>query len=78
MVSSSPFPHFQALKHPDSLFVPVKEDFTKEPIGMAIRKGDVDTLAVLNGWITIVDAEGWLKERKTYWFETQDWKNMVE
>ena len=78
MVSSAPFPQFQALKHPESLFVPVKEDFTKEPIAMAIRKGDVDTLTVLNGWITIVGSEGWLKERKSYWFETQDWKSMVE
>jgi polar amino acid transport system substrate-binding protein len=32
----------------------------------------------LNSWITIMDAEGWLKERKHYWFETKEWKSQVE
>jgi polar amino acid transport system substrate-binding protein len=45
---------------------------------MAVRKGDPDTLNVFNSWITIVDSEGWLQDRNHYWFETQDWKSMVE
>jgi len=77
MVSSAPLPASQALKYPDKLFLPLKENFTKEPIAFAIRKGDFDTYNFLNNWITVVKAEGWLKERKHYWFETDEWQNMI-
>ncbi len=77
MVSSAPLPAFQAAKHPDRLFLPLKENFTKEPIAFAIRKGDFDTANFLNGWITVVRAEGWIQERKHYWFETLDWESGV-
>jgi polar amino acid transport system substrate-binding protein len=56
----------------------LKEDFTREPIGFAIRKGDFDSLNVLDNWIRIVEAEGWLKERKHYWFETKDWEKLIK
>jgi polar amino acid transport system substrate-binding protein len=78
VVASAPMPAFQALKHPDKLFLPLEEPFTREPIGFALRKGDVDTLNFFNSWITVVKAEGWLAERKNYWFETRDWENMLK
>jgi polar amino acid transport system substrate-binding protein len=78
VVASAPMPAFQALKHPDKLFLPLKETFTREPIGFALRKGDVDTLNFFNSWITVVKAEGWLAERKHYWFETRDWEGMLK
>jgi polar amino acid transport system substrate-binding protein len=78
VVASAPHPALQALKNPNILFLPLKETFTREPIGMALKKSDLDTMNVLNNWITIVAEEGFLKERKHYWFETQDWKNLVE
>ncbi len=78
LIASAPLPAYQALEYPDRLFLPIKESFTREPIGFAVVKGDVDTLNFLNSWITIVDAEGWLKERKHYWFETKEWKNLIE
>jgi polar amino acid transport system substrate-binding protein len=58
--------------YPHKLFLPIQGTFTREPIGFAVRKGDVDTLHFFNNWIGYVDAEGWLKERKTYWFETKE------
>ncbi len=73
-VASAPTPAFQAIEHPDTLFLPIKDTFTKEPIGFAVRKGDADTLNFFNNWIQYVAAEGWLAERKAYWFMTQDWK----
>jgi polar amino acid transport system substrate-binding protein len=78
LIASAPLPASTALDYPDKLFLPLKENFTKEPIGFAIVKGDVDTLNFLNSWINIMNSEGWLKERKHYWFETKDWKNQVE
>jgi len=78
MIASAPLPAFQAIKYPDKLFLPLEEDFTREPIGFAIVKGDVDTLNYLNNWITVVDSEGWLAERKQYWFETKDWEHLIK
>ena len=77
-VASAPLPAFQALKYPDRLFLPIQGTFTKEPIGFALRKGDFDTLNYFNNWIRVVDAKGWLAERKHYWFETRDWENLIQ
>ena len=78
VIASAPLPAFQAIANPDRLFLPLKEDFTREPIGFAIRKGDFDSLNFLDNWIRIVEAEGWLKERKHYWFETKDWEKLIK
>jgi len=77
LVSEEPLPAFQALKNPDKLFLPVKEAFDTSPIGLAVRKGDVDTLNFLNNWIRMIQEEGWIQERKRYWFETQDWESLI-
>jgi len=78
VVGSAPKPAFEAVDYSDTLFLPVKDTFTKEPIGFAMRKGDPDTLAFFNSWITIVELEGWLKERHDYWFGTKEWLEQVE
>ncbi len=78
VVASAPTPAFQVVKYPDKLFLPLKETFTKEPIGFALRKGDFDTLNYFNNWITLVTSEGWLKERKQYWFRTKDWESRIK
>jgi polar amino acid transport system substrate-binding protein len=78
VIASAPMPAYQALKYPDKLFLPLKETFTKEPIGFALKKGDVDTLNYFNNWITVRQADGWLAERKHYWFETTDWESLVK
>ena len=77
MVASAPLPAFQVIKNPGKLFLPMPDTFTREPNGFAIRKGDVDTLNYFNNWIRYVQAEGWLKERKSYWFGTRDWENQL-
>jgi polar amino acid transport system substrate-binding protein len=78
MVASAPLPAFLALQYPERLFLPLQGTFTREPIGFAVRKSDFDTLNFLNNWITVVKAEGWLKERKHYWFETRDWEGLLK
>ena len=77
VIASAPMPAEQALKYPDKLFLPIQGTFTKEPIGFALRKGDVDSLNFFNNWIIVVEAEGWLAERKHYWFETRDWEDLI-
>ncbi len=78
VVSSAPMPAFHALKFSDKLFVPIKENFTKEPIGFALRKGDYDALNFFNNWILINHASGFLKESQAYWFETKEWESLVQ
>ena len=78
VIASAPMPAFQTVKYPEKLFLPLKGTFTKEPIGFALKKGDVDTINFFNNWITFVQAEGWLAERKHYWFETMDWESMIK
>ncbi len=79
MVSSQPFPEFQSLKYPERLYLPLAgETFTKEPIGIALGKGDVDFLNFLNNWIRVRQADGFLQERYAYWFTTQDWQGQME
>lgn len=78
VVGSAPRPAYEAVDYADSLFLPLMEPFTKEPIGFALRKGDPDTLAYFNSWITVASLEGWLQERHSYWFSTKDWIDQVE
>jgi polar amino acid transport system substrate-binding protein len=78
VIASAPLPAFQAIKHPETLFVPIEGTFTREPIAFAVRKGDVDTLNYLNSWIRVKRSEGWLKDRKHYWFETREWEDQLQ
>jgi len=78
VVASAPRPAYEAIKYSDTLFMPLKENFAKEPIGFAIRKGDPDTLAFFNSWILNMTLSGWLKERHDYWFGTREWADMLE
>jgi len=77
VVASAPMPAFQALRNPEKLFLPIRGTFTREPIGFAVRKGDFDTLNYLDNWIRVIEAEGWLKERKHHWFETTEWERLI-
>jgi polar amino acid transport system substrate-binding protein len=78
LVASAPLPAFLAVENPERLFLPLPENFTREPIGFAVRKGDFDTLNYFNNWIRLVESEGWLKERKQYWFGTKDWESRLK
>jgi polar amino acid transport system substrate-binding protein len=78
VIASAPLPAFQAIANPDRLFLPLKEEFTREPIGFALRKGDLDSMNFLDNWIRVVEAEGWLKQRKHHWFETKDWERLIK
>lgn len=79
MVASAPFPEHQAARHRDRLYLPLAgQTFTREPIGFAVPKGDHDFLNFLNNWITVMNAQGWLEERYTYWFRSLDWESRLQ
>ena len=78
IVASAPLPAYLVVDNPETLYLPIEGTFTREPIGFALPKGDVDLLNYFNSWIRVVEAEGWLAERKQYWFGTRDWEDQVE
>ncbi|NJB68425.1 polar amino acid transport system substrate-binding protein [Desulfobaculum xiamenense] len=77
-VSMAPLPAQESIKHADKLYLPFSGTFTTEPNGIALRKGDVDTLNFVDSWIRVVRAEGWIQERQHYWFETMDWQDRIQ
>ncbi|WP_027722927.1 transporter substrate-binding domain-containing protein [Maridesulfovibrio zosterae] len=78
LIASNPLPANLVKKYPEKLYLPLQSDFTQEPIGFAVRKGDPDFLNFLNNWIKVTNAQGWLEARFNYWFKTDDWKSLVE
>ncbi len=78
MFSSAPLPAFEVLRNPGKLYQPTTAAFSRQPVGMAIRKGDMDSLNVLDNWIRMVEEEGWLTDRRHYWFKTTDWEAQVQ
>ncbi|MCY3775454.1 MAG: transporter substrate-binding domain-containing protein [Candidatus Aminicenantes bacterium] len=63
--------------NPETLYLPFEEPFASEVGAMAIRKGDLDTLNFFNSWIAANKANGWLEQRRHYWFETREWADQV-
>ena len=63
--------------NPETLHLPFEEPFASEVGAMAIRKGDLDTLNLFNSWIAANEADGWLEQRRQYWFETREWADLV-
>ena len=78
VVGSAPRPAYEAVKYADTLFMPMRDNFTKEPIGFALRKGDFDTMVFFNSWIQTKRDQGWLQDKHYYWFGTRDWASLVE
>jgi polar amino acid transport system substrate-binding protein len=74
-VTASPGPEFLMHKAPEELYVPSIEPLARRGEAFAIRKGDVDFLAYLDAWVRYYTENGWLAERRHYWFETFDWED---
>jgi polar amino acid transport system substrate-binding protein len=78
VVASAPLPEFQSIKYKEKFYLPLKETFTKEPVGFALRKNETSAKEYFNSWIKKKHADGFLAERKNYWFMTRDWENRIE
>ena len=63
--------------HPETLHLPFEDPFASDVGAIAVRKGDLDTLNFLNSWIAATTAEGWLAQRRHYWFETREWADQI-
>ena len=63
--------------HPETLHLPFEEPFASEVQAMAVRKGDLDALNFFDSWIEANEGDGWLAQRRQYWFETREWADLV-
>ncbi len=78
VVASNPLPYTLATEYADQLYMPLSDDFTKEPISFAVRKGDLDYLNWLNNWVRVNMSSGWLQNRHKYWFFTNEWESQIQ
>ncbi len=78
LFGSSPLGSFEVLSNPDTVRHVSGEIIFPQPISIAIRKGDMDTLNALDAWIRGVESEGWLKERRNYWFKSKEWESLLK
>ena len=77
MVSAQPLPSSTALEYPDTIMV-YDEVMMLEAIGIGVRKGDHETLNLINNWIEINRNNGWIQGKYAYWFKSRDWKSLIE
>ena len=63
--------------HPETLHLPSEEPFASVVLALAVRKGDLDTLNFFNSWIAVNQANGWLEQRRQYWFEGREWEELA-
>ncbi len=76
-VSSAPLPAMETLKHSDILEQKFETGLAMQPVAFALPKGDFDTLNVFDSWIRLVEEEGWLQERRQYWFKSDAWQERL-
>ena len=76
-VSSAPLPAMETVKHGDKLVQKFEADLHRQPVAFAVPKGDHDTLNVFDSWIRLVEEEGWLQERRDYWFKSDAWQSRL-
>ncbi|MCH2155794.1 MAG: transporter substrate-binding domain-containing protein [Opitutales bacterium] len=76
-LASSPKPEHQTVRNSDTLYLPFDALLFEGGEGMAFVKKEPETIAVFNTWIEKRLADGWLKERRHYWFGTLDWADQT-
>ncbi|MFM1991198.1 MAG: hypothetical protein RJA99_4155 [Pseudomonadota bacterium] len=76
-VASEPKPTFAFLDNRDTLYKPFNTFLADSFEAMGLRKGDPETQKVLNAWIAERFKDGFLKERRTYWFASRDWAKQL-
>lgn len=63
--------------NPDKLFIPLSGPIGEFGEAFAIRKGDADFLNYINTWIRFYRQNGWLEQRRDYWFKNTKWESQL-
>lgn len=76
-VGSEPKPTYTHLDNPKVTFKPFDHLLIETTEAMGLRKGDPKFLQALNDWIDARTKDGFLKERREYWFGSRHWLDQV-
>ena len=76
-LGSAPQPAQLAAKYPDTL-VFLDKNLVQQPICIGVPKGDPDTLAYLNNWITTVRNNGFIQKKVDYWWKSLEWESLLQ
>jgi polar amino acid transport system substrate-binding protein len=74
-VAASPRPDIDVMRFPDKVFLPLAQPLSTQGEAFAVKKGDLDFVNFLNSWIKYYQQNGWLDERRAFWFKTLNWAN---
>ncbi|MEK6193983.1 MAG: transporter substrate-binding domain-containing protein [Deltaproteobacteria bacterium] len=77
LLASAPQPAQLAAKYPDTL-VFLDKNLVQQPICIGVPKGDPDTLASLNNWITTVRNNGFIEKKVNYWWKSLEWEGLLQ
>ena len=77
LLASAPQPAQLAAKYPETL-VFLDKNLVQQPICIGVPKGDPDTLAYLNNWITTVRNNGFIQEKVEYWWQSLEWESLLK
>ncbi len=76
-VASAPTPRFVSLKYPDEVDLPLEKPLLLTKEAFAINRHNPEMLAYLNSWITVHEADTWIKSTHKYWFKSLKWRRQV-
>jgi polar amino acid transport system substrate-binding protein len=76
-VAATPFPELRELAHPDKLLEPVDEPLVQTAEAFGFAHGAPKLENALNAWIVFRTLDGWLAERRNFWFGTLAWQDQL-
>ncbi|RLC03473.1 MAG: amino acid ABC transporter substrate-binding protein [Deltaproteobacteria bacterium] len=76
-LGSAPQPAQLAAKYPETLMF-LDKNLVQQPICIGVPKGDPDTLAYLNNWITTVRNNGFIQKKVEYWWQSLEWEALLK
>ena len=77
VISATPKPEHEVLRNSEKLFIPFNQTLGRGAEAIAIRQGELDALNFFDNWILLRTEDGWLEEKRNYWFRSLDWQNDV-
>ncbi|WP_119167677.1 transporter substrate-binding domain-containing protein [Algihabitans albus] len=76
-VATTPFPELRRLAQPNRVFVPFEQPLVTTGEGFGLSRGAYDLKAYLDSWIVFRSLDGWLGDRRDYWFGTLAWQSQL-
>ena len=70
--------YFAMLKHKDVGLAVRAENFTVEPIGIALPPDDYQLTNLIANYIGALEIQGTLQRARTYWFQDESWVDSIQ